>query len=146
MPISKIGHSILVILAIIPISCSLVGGEKNLSVVEYSGPAFTEVDVYESWDIGITGTKITLKEIPRDSERAGDVLVLTIEGTPQGLPVFKDLWYGPIEGGYGIKIDSGRLEIQSWDLESVISGAVATQLPTGGKVYMRFWVTMNQGG
>ena len=128
-------------LLLIHLSCSQGGvAENELSVVQYTGIAFSESEVKEKWSVRTFGRSVLLVEIL--TGRDGNILVIRLENTGETLPLLDSMWYGPEEGGQGIDVIKGRLEIQSWNLEHVISGVVRAELPIDSTLHKRFWVRM----
>lgn len=129
------------LVSIVLSSCSFGDNDNLLLVTSYSGEAFSESDVYESWILSVEGKKYTLRENVEVIYREGvPGIVVSIEDRDAGLPLLLDVWYGPTNGGLGTKAVTGKLEIQSWESEGVISGVIDADFGVYGHHIKRFWI------
>ena len=125
------------------IGCGVTGPKEFLEVVRYSGPPITESEVYDQWTLRIEGDTFVLRELKMESDPERNVgLALTLKNNQDFLPILEDVWYGPLEGGIGRRVTVARLEVQSWDVDALLSGVVRAELPTGGVAYKYFWVNL----
>ena len=119
--------------------CSVFEEGRDYSVVPYEGPAFSEADVYGDWALIISSNTYTITGTTNDPDY-DNKLVVDLEYTGGDFPSLEDMWFGPTQGGLGAAIKKGRLEVQSWEAEGVLSGVFEYRLSTGGWANARFWI------
>ena len=122
-------------------SCDLFSTSTDLDVVAYTGPDITQESVGAGWSAQVTGNQVVLKS-PEARFTNEQTIFITLVDRGAALPEVEDIWIGRV-GGAGKTLKKARVEISTWNLTGVISGALDARLPGGALLYEPFWVDLS---
>ncbi len=124
--------------------CDLFGEDDSLGVTNYEGPAIIGEFVQGVWSATIDGEEVTLRQNFPDRPEGTLSFRITLRNLDDGLPTLVDVWHGPQGGGIGIRIRKAAVEIESWDVEALVSGTIEGRLQHGSITKEAFRVELGE--